>query len=208
MNRGGALRAGLSILSLAALVVAATAGLVVGQPGGGGGAGSPHACPGQPLARRLSVWTDDENLRRTFDANVERARVQWESQHGGCRPARFDFPRERYAPGRLCFSRLRWFCSTPEGAFLVRLEAPPFISHSDIAARKGDWNPSSPGEVAHELGHVLALPDDYHLADRSPKTGHRGHLMAQLDGGVAQHETHCACKRCGPGCASADENCP
>jgi len=52
----------------------------------------------------------------------------------------------------------------------------------------GRWWANADGwTAAHEVGHFFGLPDDY-TEQYGPDWGHQGHMMAQKNGKVAQHE--------------------
>lgn len=173
------------------------------QPGGGGRA---TGCEALELKRTLYSWTDDDALHATFVQRVGEGEAYWTRQQSGCRPRAIRFQVERYAEGRFCFSWLRVFCARPDG-FRVRLRPSPYASKSNMRAAEGDWDAADQPKVNHELGHVLNLADNYDVATRRPDGEHAGHLMAQLDGAVAEHETRCACSLLLQACQSSDPRC-
>lgn len=65
-----------------------------------------------------------------------------------------------------------------------------------VGGRYGVWeSQADPWIYAHEAGHLMGLPDDYHdeikpngSLNSVPNKGHEGHMMGEYAGSVNQHE--------------------
>ena len=65
-----------------------------------------------------------------------------------------------------------------------------------VGGRYGVWEfQADPWIYAHEAGHLMGLPDDYHdeiepngSLNSVPNKGHEGHMMGEYSGSVNQHE--------------------
>jgi hypothetical protein len=170
---------------------------------------APNPCAQQKLEVVVYAWPAESPLFAELKTRVREAQDIWAKQQVGCRPKAFSFRVEPYNPNAFCFWFFEVFCGRPpDSAFKIHLEEPPYTSMTNIPAREGNWNPSNAAEIAHELGHVLQLGDDYYTSNQQPKPCHERHLMATLDGLVVEHETHSACTNCSTGCLTNEPECP
>jgi len=82
----------------------------------------------------------------------------------------------------------KWWFGAAKADNYINVMPDPYRSWSLIGGPYGRWSMGAGGwEAAHESGHLFGLPDDYTDLN-SPKPGHAGHMMAQPNKPVVQHE--------------------